>query len=107
MIEWEGEIIEIEDDYLPEATCEEEEEEETRTETLKKEEHITLTEEEAKRYKEYIARHNKHLKQYVPHPRDYSKVNFKKSNPGYKNISQLSNGDFECSRQRNVTKYRR
>ena len=60
---------------------------------------VTLSGEEAQKYKEYGKRHNKYKEKYFPHPRDYNKVNFKKSNTGHRNISMRENCTFQCALQ--------
>ena len=93
LIERQGETIEIEDDdHDSLVISSEDEEEEEESEDI-----VTLSAEEAKKYKEYVKKHSKYKEQYIQHPRYYSQVNFKKSNTGYSNISMRSNGTFQCA----------
>ena len=93
LIEWQGETIEIEDDDDDSSVISSEDEEEEED----NEDIVTLSAEEAKKYKEYVKKHAKYKEQYIPHPRDCSQVNFKKSNTGYRNTSMRSNGTFQCA----------
>ena len=54
----------------------------------------------AEKYKAYYAKNwdkIREKKKYIPHPRDYRDVNFKKPYTGYRNISQTTYGTYEIT----------
>ena len=51
-------------------------------------------------YKAYYAKNWDKIREkrkYIPHPRDYRDVNFKKPSTGYRNISQTTYGTYEIT----------
>ena len=54
----------------------------------------------AEKYKAYYAKNwdkIREKKKYIPHPRDYRDVNFKKPSTGYRNISKTTYGTYEIT----------
>ena len=85
--------LDIEDDELPDVVqrFQEKKKEDPQTEML------ILHGNDAKICRQYLKNHEKYKKTYVAHPRDYSQVNYKRSNTGIRGMTERSNGTFQCN----------